>query len=206
MDRLPVKTVERLSLYRRLLLRYQYLDRAFIFSKDLARLLNINPVHVRRDLMLLGVSGSHSEGYSVQTLISKISDKLCCSEGRKACIIGFGHMGRAVLELFGEDFSPVKIKAIFDSSPKAIGKTFSGVPCFTYDKIMEVIESEGILMAVLTDADDDLESLIDLLTSCGIQGIMNLTPARLKIPGDIHLEEFDMITTMIKLAYFSTNK
>jgi len=205
MDRLPHKTVERLSKYRRVLMRYQYLDKPHIFSRDLARLLKINPVHVRRDLMLLGISGSHSTGYDVRHLIGQISAKLHCEAGRSACIIGFGHTGRAALEIFAADFTPMNVKAIFDTSQKSINKSFHGVRCFSIEKMAKVIEEKKITLAILTDPDEDPENLVGLLAALGINGIMNLTPVHLTLPPEIHLEEFDMVTAMIKLAYFSGN-
>lgn len=203
MEKLPQKTVERLSRYRRLLMRYQYLDKPFIFSRDLASMLRINPVHVRRDLMLLGVSGSHTAGYDVRELIRQISVKLECTSGKNACIIGFGHTGRAVLEMFAHDFTPVNIRAIFDTSNKSINKSFEGVPCFSMDKLASVIEEMEISLAVFTEAEENPETTIHLLIALGIRGIMNLTPVQLNLPEGVHLEEFDMVTSMIKLSYFS---
>lgn len=203
MDKLPAKTVERLSRYRRLLIRYQYLEKPFIFSRDLASMLKINPVHVRRDLMLLGARGSHTSGYDVRELIRQISEKLQCASGKNACIIGFGHPGRAAFDLFVHDFAPVNIRAIFDSSQKSINKTFEGVPCYSMEKMATVIEDENIELAVFTEADDNPETTVNLLIALGIKGIMNLTPVQLYVPEGIYLEEFDMVTSMIKLAYFS---
>ncbi|MCF8366429.1 MAG: redox-sensing transcriptional repressor Rex [Bacteroidales bacterium] len=203
MNTLPHKTVERLSRYRRMLLRYQFMEKPYIFSRDLAAMLKINPVHVRRDLMLLGISGSHSSGYDVVELIGQITQKLECRSGKHACIIGFGHTGRAALEMFATDFTPVKIHAIFDSSLKSVSKTFYDIPCYSMEKIAEVIEEQKITLAVFTEADDNPEAMINLLIALGIKGILNLTPVQLQLPEDVYLEEFDMITSMIKLAYFS---
>ncbi len=166
-------------------------------------MLKINPVHVRRDLMLLGAKGSHTTGYDVRELISQISEKLQCASGKNACIIGFGHSGRAALEIFAHDFTPVNIRAIFDTSTKSVGKTFDEIPCYSMEKLATVIENEKIDLAVFTEADENPETTVNLLIALGIKGIMNLTPVQLNIPEGIHLEEFDMITSMIKLAYFS---
>jgi redox-sensing transcriptional repressor len=184
-------------------MRYQYLEKPYIFSKDLAHLLRINPAHVRRDLMLVGVNGSRSKGYDVRKLIQHISASLEC-EGRKtACIIGFGHTGRAVLEILSKDFTPLNVKAIFDSSGKAIGHSFHEVPCYSMGEIANVIEREKITLAILADMDEDAENYIPLFDALGIRGIMNLTPTHLNLPEHIHLEEYDMVSTLIKLAYFS---
>jgi redox-sensing transcriptional repressor len=204
--KLPEKTVERLSQYRRILLNYQFLEKPYIFSRDLARMLKINPVHIRRDLMLLGVSGSHARGYDVQNLISQISVKLECLSKKNACIVGFGHMGRAVLDLFVEGGTPIDIVAIFDLHAKSVNKSFYGVDCFSMEKMEAVIAEKNISLAILATTDDDVNALKDLLVACGIKGMMNLTSQSIEVPKQIHLEEYDLKTSLIKLTYFSETK
>jgi redox-sensing transcriptional repressor len=206
MTLLPEKTLERLSRYRRLLLRYQYLEKPHIFSGDLANMLHINAAHVRRDLMLLGASGSRTHGYDVQQLIRLIAQKLHCAEATPACIIGFGHAGRFALELFGNETSPVTIAAIFDNSNKSIGKVFDQVPCYSMEHLAEIISQNNITLAILTDDEIDTDNLISLLISFGIKGIMNFTSNSLHLPEHIALQEFDFTTAMIKLAYFTKRK
>jgi redox-sensing transcriptional repressor len=201
--KLPVKTVERLSQYRRLLLKYQYLEKPHIFSRDLARMLNINPVHVRRDLMLLGVKGSHAKGYDVRNLINHVSVKLECFKKKNACIVGFGHLGRAVLDLFVEGGLPINISAIFDVSPKSINQTYFGVECYSIEKLEAVISEKKITLAVLAFTDDYVDTMKDLLIACGIKGIINLTSQPIDLPNHVHLEEFDLRASLIKLTYFS---
>ncbi len=204
--KLPEKTVERLSQYRRILLNYQFLDKPFIFSRDLAKMLKINPAHVRRDLMLLGVSGSHSKGYDVQNLINQISLTLECLGIKNACIVGFGHLGRAVLELFAEGGTPINMAAIFDVSAKSINRSFNGIKCYSMEKMDEIISKKNISLAILTTMDDDVDAIKDLLIACGIKGMMNLTSKAIELPANIHLEEFDLKTSLIKLSYYSENK
>ncbi len=203
MVKLPEKTVERLSNYRRLLMRYQYLEKPYIFSRDLASLLKINPVHVRRDLMLIGVSGSHSKGYELRHLINQISQKLECNSGKNACIIGFSHAGRAILDILSLGNVPLNVKAIFDTSAKSINNTFNNVPCYSLEQIAAVVEKESITLAILSDMEEDPENYVALIGALGIKGIMNLTSTPLRLPDNIHLEEFDFVTSLIKLAYFS---
>ena len=201
--KLPKKTVERLSQYRRLLLNYQFLEKPFIFSRDLARMLRINPVHVRRDLMLLGVSGSHAKGYDVQELIRHVSLKLECLTKKNACIVGFGHIGRAVLDQYAEGGTPINIAAIFDVSTKSINQSFYGVKCYSMEKLDAVISEKNITLAILTNLDDEIDGIKDLLLACGIKGIMNLTSQAIDLPPQIHLEEYDLKTSLIKLTYFT---
>ena len=57
--KLPEGTIERLSKYRRSLTTYCKFYRENIFSHELARNLHLTPEQVRRDMMLIGHSGSH---------------------------------------------------------------------------------------------------------------------------------------------------
>ncbi len=70
--KLPEKTVERLSEYRRTLLECLTRGKTHIFSHELARLHNITAVQVRRDLMLIGYSSLKKKGYDAKELVDVI--------------------------------------------------------------------------------------------------------------------------------------
>ncbi len=201
MDKLPAKTIERLNSYRRLLLRYEYMDRPWVFSADLARSLNINPVHVRRDLMLLGFQGNNAKGYNVKELNRKIALHFHNITQTKACIIGFGNMGKAVFEQMTESESPIAIAAIFDSSPENIHKTFSSVLCHPIDKLTQVIPSAAITLAIITAFEEDINAILPLLVASGITGIMNLTIVQPNLPEGLLMDSFDLSAAIISLAY-----
>ena len=84
MMKLPGKTVERLSEYRRTLLECLNEKRNFIFSHDLAARLHITAVQVRRDLMLIGYSSVLRKGYDVRELIDTIG-KIIDSDESHEC-------------------------------------------------------------------------------------------------------------------------
>jgi redox-sensing transcriptional repressor len=73
--KLPGKTVERLSEYRRTLLGCLADNKNYIYSHELASMLHITAVQVRRDLMLIGYSSVLKKGYDVRELI-KSSEQL----------------------------------------------------------------------------------------------------------------------------------
>src|SRR4030042_4876823 len=96
MNKLPGKTVERLSEYRRTLLGCVNEKKNFIYSHDLAALLHITAVQVRRDLMLIGYSSVLRKGYDIRELIETISRIIDSEESLNVVIIGIGNLGRAV--------------------------------------------------------------------------------------------------------------
>jgi redox-sensing transcriptional repressor len=73
-EKLPEKTVERLSQYRRVLLTCLQQGKYNIYSHELANLLHLNPVQVRRDIMLIGHSGTLRKGYDVKKLSDMIGE------------------------------------------------------------------------------------------------------------------------------------
>ena len=95
--KLPDKTVERLSQYRRNLLLCVLQGKTHIFSHEIANLLHITPVQVRRDIMLIGYSGTLRKGYDIQELIDLIGDIIDSEDGQKVAVVGAGNLGRAII-------------------------------------------------------------------------------------------------------------
>ena len=176
MTKLPGKTVERLSEYRRTLLECLNEKRNFIFSHDLAARLHITAVQVRRDLMLIGYSSVLRKGYDVRELIDTI--------------------GKII------DFEESMNVASFDNDPQKINKVISGVKCFPYNDIERLVKELEIRIAILTVPPDFAREISEEVVRFGIKGILNFTTIPLNVPSGVYLEEYDMITSIEKVAYF----
>jgi redox-sensing transcriptional repressor len=201
--RLPDKTVERLSQYRRTLLIANSTGKHYIFSHELAALLHITSVQVRRDIMLIGYSGTLRQGYNVKELIEIIGKIIDSKEGQKVAVIGMGNLGRAIIGYFSGKRTKLTVVAGFDINPDKVDKAYAGVWCYHFDMLTEIIKKENITIAVLTVPASEAASVADLLVMAGIKGILNFTPKPINMPSNVHLEEYDMITSLEKLAYFS---
>jgi len=46
------------------------------------------------------------------------------------------------------------------------------------------------------------QDMAKIMVQAGIKGILNFTTVTLNVPENIYLEEFDMITSVEKVAYF----
>lgn len=202
MTALPGKTVERLSEYRRTLLSCLSENMNFIFSHDLAARLHITAVQVRRDLMLIGYSSVHRKGYDVRELIDTISRIIDADEGMNVAIIGIGNLGRAVAGYFKGKRSKLNLVASFDNDPQKINKVISGVKCYPYDDLESVIGELSIQIAILTIPPDFAKEIAEEMVLFGIRGILNFTTVPLNVPSGVYLEEYDMITSIEKVAYF----
>lgn len=199
---LPGKTIERLSQYRRILFNNLNEGKTNVYSHELARVMNLTPVQVRRDLMLIGYSGSQSKGYIIKDLIGLIGEIIDSKHPQNVAIIGMGNLGRAITSYFAGKRDRLSIVAAFDNDTQKINRIIAGVPCHHINQIKEVVPAEKIRMAILTVAPEATHEVAKLLIEAGIKGILNYTSVPLTVPEGIHLEEYDIITSLEKLAFF----
>lgn len=200
--RLPDKTIERLSQYRRVLLAYLNQGKQHIFSHELAAMLHITPVQVRRDIMLIAHTGTLRRGYDVRELINMISCIIDIDQGLKVIVMGVGLLGSAIINYFTGKRSKLTIAGAFDIDPDKVNRVYAGVPCYPADKLREIIKAEEIDIAILTVPPSEAVLTTEKLVMAGIKGILNYTSTPVNVPPHIYLEEYDMITSLEKVAYF----
>lgn len=165
-------------------------------------MLHITAVQVRRDLMLIGYGSVMRKGYDVRELISTIGSIIDAPSGLNVAIIGMGNLGRAITGYFRGKRTNMNVVAAFDVDPQKVDKVVAGVRCYNISQMRKLREELDIMVAVLAVPADQAISTASLLVSSGIKGIMNFTTVPLNVPDAIYLEEFDMITSIEKVAYF----
>ena len=202
MNKLPGKTVERLSEYRRTLLGCLSEGRNYVFSHDLAAMLHITAVQVRRDLMLIGYTSVLRKGYDVKELIQTIGNIIDSEDGINVAIIGIGNLGRAVTSYFRGKRSKLNMVASFDNDQQKVNKVISGIKCYHINDMEQVIKDLNIKIAILSVPADYARSTCETIVRYGIKGILNFTTIALNVPQGVYLEEYDMITSIEKVAYY----
>lgn len=199
---LPERTVERLSEYRRSLLQCLEEGKTHIFSHELAELHHNTAVQVRRDIMFIGYTSMQRKGYDVRDLVDVIGGILDSEEGLNVAVIGIGNLGRAVTTYFVGKRSKLNIIATFDVDTTKIDRVISGVKCYPLSRLMEVIKTHNISIAIVTVPADSASEVTAQLVEAGIKGVMNFTTIPLNVPDDVYMEQYDMITSLEKVAYF----
>ena len=202
MKKLPEKTVERLSQYRRALNQCLTEGKSRIYSHELAILLNITAVQVRRDIMFIGYSSSQRKGYNINELIEVISKIIDTHEPLNVAVVGYGNLGKAITTYFIGNRPKLNLVAAFDIDPKKIGQTINKIPCYSMERLREIVALKDISIAVLTVPTSSANDMAKVLVQTGIKGILNFTTVNLHLKEDIYLEEYDMITSLEKVAYF----
>jgi redox-sensing transcriptional repressor len=199
---LPERTVERLSEYRRSLLQCLEEGKTHIYSHELAELHHNTAVQVRRDIMFIGYSSMQRKGYDVGELIQVIGDILDSESGLNVAVIGVGNLGRAITTYFIGKRSKLNIIATFDVDTNKIDRVIAGVKCYPLNRLKEVVESLHISIAIMTVPADSALEVSKQLVDAGIKGVLNFTTVPLNLSQHVYLDEYDMITSLEKVAYF----
>lgn len=199
---LPERTVERLSEYRRSLLQCLEEGKTHIYSHELAELHHNTAVQVRRDIMFIGYTSMQRKGYDVRELIHVIGDILDSEKGLNVAVIGIGNLGRAVTTYFVGKRSKLNIIATFDVDTTKIDRVIAGVKCYSLSRLKEVVESQNVSIAIMTVPADSAVEVSEQLVEAGIKGVLNFTTVPLNLAPTVYLDEYDMITSLEKVAYF----
>lgn len=202
MKKLPDRTVERLSQYRRSLLNCLANGKKHIFSHEIANLHHITPVQVRRDIMLIGYTGTLRKGYDIKELIELIGEIIDSESGQNVAIIGLGNLGRALVSYLSGKRSKLQIKATFDVNPDKVNRVYGGVKCYHTDDLEKVVKQDNITIGIITVPSEETQTISEKLVKAGIRGILNYTPKAINVPDHVYLEEHDMITSLEKVAFF----
>jgi redox-sensing transcriptional repressor len=203
--KLSKHTINRLSYYRRLLSRYEYVDQPHVFSHDLARMAGLNPVQVRSDIRAIGFSGNHRKGYHVHELISLIDTTLSNDTTIHVALFGVGRLGKAILGYIEGNPRNFTMAAAFDLDPSVAGKNYSGIHCYHITKIKEVIREKEIKIALLATPEEEVHEIAGLLCDAGIRGFLNFTAERLIVPEDVYVKNCDVITLLEEVGYFGSS-
>jgi redox-sensing transcriptional repressor len=173
-----------------------------IYSHELAQLHHNTAVQVRRDIMFIGYTSMQRKGYDVKELISVIGGILDSEKGLNVAVLGIGNLGQAVTTYFRGKRSRLNIIAAFDVDPEKIEKEICGVRCYALDRLKERVNSLRISSAIITVPSDSAVEVTGQVVEAGIKGILNFTTIPLNVPHEVYLDEYDMITSLEKVAYF----
>jgi redox-sensing transcriptional repressor len=200
--KLPERTVERISEYRRTLLNCLADGKTHIYSHELAQMHHNTAVQVRRDIMFIGYSSMQRKGYDVQELIDVIGKILDSEKVLNVAVVGIGNLGRAITSYFIGKRSKLNIVASFDVDPSKVDRVIAGVKCYAINRLHEVIREKDISIAIITVPADQAREIAESLHLAGVKGLLNFTTVPLNVSPEVYIDEYDMVTSLEKVAYF----
>ena len=203
MNNTPEKTIERLSIYRRLLHMALEDGTRSIYSHELADRIGGTAAQVRRDLMGVGFSGNSKSGYEVEGLIEAIGHALDHPGGEPVVLMGLGNLGRALLRFFEGQHPTLKIVAAFDTDPRKAGRVIHGCRCYGLEELDAFVARERVRVAILALPAAAAQPMAERLAAVGISGLLNFVPVPLRLPSRVFVEDINMMSALEKVSYMA---
>ena len=153
-----------------------------ISSTQMGKTIGVPAHTVRKDINCLGEVGDTGSGYDVAKLKEHLTKTMGLERNRRACIVGLGRLGSALMDYEKFQTSGFSIVAGFDSSVNRIETIQTSVPVYPAYDMKDVIQREAIELALLAVPAQAAQATTDVLVACGIRGIVNFAPVVIDVP------------------------
>ena len=193
-------TLHRYPIYLKALRKIKKDGKDKIMSNELAKYVNIKSTTIRRDFSLIGTLGKQGYGYNVNDLIDIFSKELGGEYNEKIILIGCGNFGKTILNYNHWSDVVGEIVCAFDKYPEKVSNV--SVPVYDIKDLKEYLP-EGCKIAILA-VSGDVQNTVDLLTSVGIKGILDMTHQHFIVPEGVIVKEIDIVSKIQELV-FTTN-
>ena len=191
----------RLSRYKNSLYRLRALGFVKVFSDNLADAIGVLPSQVRKDFSLFGISGNKRGGYQVDTLIEKLNTILGKEQTHEVIVVGLGNIGNALMKYKGFEKEGIKISACFDIDPTKYHRE-AAIPVLPLEEMKDFVRNKHIKIGVIAVPDIAAQSVLDMMLACGIKGVLNFAPLRLRAAEDIVVNNVNLEIELENVIYF----
>ena len=151
----------------------------------LAEYINLDTIIVRKDFELTGIAGQPGVGYKTDELIEGIRRYLNWDRTCRACLVGAGSLGSALIG--HEEFAEygLEISAVFDSNPDRIDSIIHGHRVIDVRKMKETLSEDPPELGIICVPSHCAQMVTDELISCGVKAFWNFANVCLRVPQDV---------------------
>ncbi|MCT4602710.1 MAG: redox-sensing transcriptional repressor Rex [Marinifilum sp.] len=192
----PEPTIRRMPAYLAFAEGLLRKGQQFVSSTQIANYMNIDPTQVTKDLSYTTIVGKTRVGYEVKAIVDVLSDFLGFSVMDNAFLVGAGSLGSALLHDSGLNHFGLNIEAAFDVNPSTIGRKINDVEVFHIDQFRDLAQELNVIMGIITVPAENAQTVADLMVAWGIKAIWNFTPARIKVPDDIIVQNTTLYSNL----------
>ena len=171
-----------------------------VSSTEIAKVLGLNDVQVRKDLSAVSSGGKPKIGYNGASLMSDLKEFLGYNSVNNAVLIGAGNLGRALMSYRGFCEYGLKIVAGFDTVKVLIGCRVDGKPILSLDELERFCKDNNVRIGVITTPADNAQSACDMLIKAGIKAIWNFAPAHITVPDGVLVQNENMACSLALLS------
>ncbi|MCD6727619.1 MAG: redox-sensing transcriptional repressor Rex [Solirubrobacteraceae bacterium] len=201
-ERLSLGVAARLSRYLQVLTQAKKMGRETISSQELSEYTHVNSTQIRRDLSGFGKFGKRGVGYNVDSLVAQIRRILQTGGQHNIALFGAGHLGKAIAssDIFADH--GFNVVAIFDSDTRKIGSKVGGQTVRDVADLSQVVDDEGIVVAVLAVPALAAQGLADEIVAAGVRIVFNYSGALLQVPHDVAVHASSPAVELLHALYF----
>ncbi len=198
----PEVVVLRLPLYVRALTQLQREGSSVVSSQQLGERLQMTPAQIRKDLSYFGKFGKQGRGYGIQFLLDKLRDILGLNREWRACLIGVGRLGRAIINYTGFAPEGFTIVAAFDSSDDQAGTYVRDLEVHSMSDLPNLIDELDVSVGIVAVPAPQAQTVIDSLVLNGIKGILNYAPVAPYVPKGIVVRNIDPVLSLQSMTFY----
>ncbi|MFC1653007.1 redox-sensing transcriptional repressor Rex [Planctomycetota bacterium] len=204
---LPISTISRLCMVYQLCGELEQQGAARVSSSEIGCQLDVAAHTIRKDFNHLGEMGMNGAGYEVAHLQQRLSDTLGLDRIHRACIVGLGRLGSAILAYAALGTGGFAMVAGFDASINRLETLATDVPVYPAYDIEDVVRREAIEMAIIAVPREAAQSVADALVSGGVRGMVNFAPVVIKpTSSDVVVRNINVVNEMRMLASMLTRQ
>jgi len=204
MAKIPDATITRLVHYLRALERMEKAGQLRTSSDELAKASGVTAFQVRKDLAYFGSYGTRGVGYTVPVLRRELAQILGLGRRWRLAIVGMGRLGQALADFYDLSES-YELVAGFDVAPEVIGRRIGPLVVEPVERLPQVVRDSHVEIGILTVPEAAAQQAAEALVAAGVRGILNFTPAILKIPEQVAIENADFMAGLSRLSFFMLN-
>ena len=157
----PIPVLRRMPSYLSFVKTLQKQGEKYVSSTRIAEYMEIDSTQVTKDLSHTGISGKTRVGYEVDSFVRILED-----------FLGFSRVDGAFL--VGADTDKTKI-----------GTKVNDIEIFHIDQFRAMAAERKVVIGIITVPAEHAQNVADLMVAWGIKAIWNFTPARIKVPTHI---------------------
>ena len=192
--KIPKPAINRLCILYRFLQKLENEGLTTISSSKLAEHLGLGSHNIRKDIGYLGEIGITGSGYDIVKLKNHISRKMGFDRGKKACVVGLGRLGSAIMNFNKFEKDDYQIIAGFDSNINVLETIKTNIDVYPAYLIPEIVKRFKIELAVVTVPASAAQEVAEKLIQGGIKGIVNFTPFVIKpTRKNVYIRNIDVI-------------
>ena len=193
--------IMRLLKYKNALKRMKSFGFIKAYSNNLGDAIGISSVQVRKDFSLFNISGNKKGGYTIDDLLDRIDNILGKQVSHNIILIGYGKIGKALVNYRGFENEAIKIVAAFDHNHEKIDRN-SHIPILPIEELKDYIIDNNIEVAILTVPDLEAQRMFDVICNAGIKGVLNFAPIKLLERPNCIINDVNIADEIESLFYF----